>query len=143
MTEPVPQHAGYPATRLRRNRRTDFSRRLVQEHRLTVDDLIYPCFVHEAGSSTNGAPVQVASMPGVSRHTVDQLLAVAERCAHLPIAIADNNEGAEAEPAAAFNHLRNAVNLHHVLNVFHFLLVAPVLAGGTLASTRCFQPCIS
>ena len=87
MTEPVPHHAGYPATRVRRNRRTDFSRRLVQEHRLTVDDLIYPCFVHEAGSSTNGAPVQVASMPGVSRHTVDQLLAVAERCATLRIPV--------------------------------------------------------
>ena len=87
MTEPVPHHAGYPATRLRRNRRTDFSRRLVQEHRLTVDDLIYPCFVHEAGSSAKGAPVPVASMPGVSRHTVDQLLAVAERCATLRIPV--------------------------------------------------------
>ena len=87
MTEPVPHHAGYPATRLRRNRRTDFSRRLVQEHRLTVDDLIYPCFVHEAGGSGKGAPVPVPSMPGVSRHTVDQLLAVAERCAtlHIPV----------------------------------------------------------
>ena len=87
MTEPVPHHAGYPATRLRRNRRTDFSRRLVQEHRLTVDDLIYPCFVHEAGGSGKGLPVPVPSMPGVSRHTVDQLLAVAERCATLRIPV--------------------------------------------------------
>jgi len=75
----------YPATRLRRNRRTDFGRRLVQEHRLTVDDLIYPCFVHDAGpqSSSVGspAPVAVASMPGVFRYTIDQLLSVAEKCA--------------------------------------------------------------
>jgi porphobilinogen synthase len=86
MTDPVARHIGYPATRLRRNRRTDFSRRLVQEHRLTVDDLIYPCFVHEA-TRGSGGPVPVASMPGVNRHTVDQLLAVAERCAGLRIPV--------------------------------------------------------
>jgi porphobilinogen synthase len=86
MTDPVAHHGGYPATRLRRNRRTDFSRRLVQEHRLTVDDLIYPCFVHEAGGGKS-RPVPVASMPGVSRYTVDQLLAVAERCVGLRIPV--------------------------------------------------------
>jgi porphobilinogen synthase len=86
MTDPVAHRAGYPATRLRRNRRTEFSRRLVQEHRLTVDDLIYPCFVHEAGGG-NRAPVPVASMPGVSRYSIDQLLAVAERCAKLRIPV--------------------------------------------------------
>ena len=75
----LPRQAAFPATRLRRNRRDDFSRRLVQEHRLTVDDLIYPCFVHDAGSSRS-EPVPVASMPGVSRYSIDQLLAVAERC---------------------------------------------------------------
>ena len=86
MKPPSPLHAGFPATRLRRNRRDDFSRRLVQEHRLTVDDLIYPCFVHDAGAS-KGGPVPVASMPGVSRHTIEQLLAVAERCANLRIPV--------------------------------------------------------
>jgi porphobilinogen synthase len=80
-------HAAYPAIRLRRNRRTDFSRRLVQEHRLTVDNLIYPCFVHEANGAGKGAPVPVPSMPGVSRHTIDQLLAVAERCVRLRIPV--------------------------------------------------------
>ena len=38
-------NAPYPASRPRRLRRTDFSRRLVREHQLTVDDLIYPVFV--------------------------------------------------------------------------------------------------
>jgi porphobilinogen synthase len=68
---------------LRRNRRSDFSRRLVQEHRLTIDDLIYPCFVHEGtggGRTAVSPPLPVASMPGVHRHTVEQLLAVAEAC---------------------------------------------------------------
>jgi porphobilinogen synthase len=71
---------------LRRNRRDDFSRRLVQEHRLTVDDLIYPCFVHDAGGSGRD-PLPVASMPGVSRYSIDQLLAVAERCMTLRIPV--------------------------------------------------------
>ncbi|HEV8069633.1 MAG TPA: porphobilinogen synthase, partial [Planctomycetaceae bacterium] len=44
----VPQNPGqFPETRLRRNRRTAWSRRLVAEHRLSVDDLIWPIFVHE------------------------------------------------------------------------------------------------
>ncbi|MBA3477644.1 MAG: porphobilinogen synthase [Lautropia sp.] len=89
--------AAYPATRLRRNRRSDFSRRLVQEHRLTADDLIYPCFVHEADAApgaagpasagSRSAPVPVASMPGVCRYTIEQLLPVAEKCARLRIPV--------------------------------------------------------
>jgi porphobilinogen synthase len=70
----------FPALRLRRNRRDDFSRRLVQEHRLTADDLIYPVFVHDAQGAAARDPVPVPSMPGVHRHTIDQLMAVAERC---------------------------------------------------------------
>ena len=85
MTDASPHSPRYPATRMRRNRRSDFSRRLVQEHRLTVDDLIYPCFVHEGDPDRGGAgrspPVPVASMPGVHRHTIEQLLGVAENCA--------------------------------------------------------------
>ena len=97
MTEHPSFFAAYPATRLRRNRRSDFSRRLVQENRLTVNDLIYPCFVHEAGSgggarsgasaASRSAPVPVASMPGVCRYTIEQLLPVAERCARLGIPV--------------------------------------------------------
>lgn len=60
----------YPHTRLRRLRYRDFSRRLTAETRLSVDDLIYPMFVIE-GESRREA---VASMPGIERMTVDELL---------------------------------------------------------------------
>ena len=51
----------FPATRLRRNRFDDFSRRLVREHQLTADDLILPVFVTEG----KGYREDVSSMPGV------------------------------------------------------------------------------
>ena len=66
----------YPQTRLRRMRHDDFSRRLMREHTLTVDDLIYPVFVL-AGEGRSEA---VVSMPGVERLSLDRLLAVAARC---------------------------------------------------------------
>ncbi len=59
----------FPSTRLRRNRRTDWSRRLVAESRLSVDDLIWPVFVHDGAAKR--APVP--SMPGVQRLSVDLL----------------------------------------------------------------------
>jgi len=62
-------------------RRDDFSRRLVREHRLTADDLIYPVFVFEGKSATQPVP----SMPGVERMTVDRLLPLAEECLKLRI----------------------------------------------------------
>ena len=71
----------YPATRLRRMRRDDFSRRLVREHRLTSDDLIYPVFVREG----NRVREPVASMPGVERVSIDALLAIAETALGLGI----------------------------------------------------------
>lgn len=77
----------FPGTRLRRNRRTDFARRLVQEHHLRTDDLIYPVFVHEAQGDATREPVPVGSMPGVFRHTIDQLLQVAEDCVSLGIPV--------------------------------------------------------
>ena len=55
-------------------RRDDFSRRLMREHTLTADDLIYPVFVLEGANRTEG----VASMPGVERMSLDRLLPVAE-----------------------------------------------------------------
>jgi len=64
----------FPRTRLRRMRRDDFSRRLVREHRLTVDDLIEPVFVIEGKNHAE----PVASMPGVTRVTIDLLLKQAE-----------------------------------------------------------------
>lgn len=60
----------YPATRMRRNRMKDFSRRLVAENKVSVDDLIWPLFVIE-GQQTSEA---VASMPGVNRYSIDVLI---------------------------------------------------------------------
>ncbi len=64
----------FPHTRMRRMRRDDFSRRLMREHRLTVDDLIEPVFVIEGKNHAE----PVASMPGVTRVTIDLLLKQAE-----------------------------------------------------------------
>lgn len=60
----------FPLTRMRRMRYSDFSRRLMRENALTVDDLIYPMFVTE-GSNQRQA---IASMPGVERLSLDLLL---------------------------------------------------------------------
>ena len=73
----------FPAVRMRRMRRDDFSRRLMREHRLTADDLIYPVFVLDG----KGLTQKVASMPGVERMTVDRLLPVAEECVKLRIPV--------------------------------------------------------
>jgi porphobilinogen synthase len=69
----------FPRTRLRRLRHDDFSRRLMREHRLTVDDLIEPVFVIEGKNHAE----PVASMPGVTRVTIDLLLKQAEAWARL------------------------------------------------------------
>ena len=69
------------AVRMRRNRRTAWSRRLVREQTLTVDDLIWPVFVIEG--KTGSQPI--ASMPGVSRLTIDALLAEVEEAVKLGI----------------------------------------------------------
>ena len=66
----TPTHRAFPATRLRRNRASDFSRRLVRENRLSVDNLIYPVFVLEG----EGQRETVASMPGVERLSIDLLV---------------------------------------------------------------------
>jgi len=71
----------FPSTRLRRTRAHDFSRRLVREHTLTADDLIYPMFVIEG----SGRREAVASMPGIERLSVDELIRDAERAAALGI----------------------------------------------------------
>ena len=73
----------YPATRPRRLRRDDFSRRLVRENRLGADDLIYPVFVQEGKAQRHAVP----SMPGVERLTIDLLLPVAERCVSLGVPV--------------------------------------------------------
>jgi porphobilinogen synthase len=71
----------FPERRQRRMRRDDFSRRLMREHRLSSDDLIYPAFVLDG--SRREEPV--LSLPGISRKSIDLLLADAERCVMLGV----------------------------------------------------------
>ena len=71
----------FPFTRLRRNRRTEWSRRLVREHEVTVNDLIWPVFVVEG----TGQRVPVASMPGVTRYSVDVFVEEARKAVDLGI----------------------------------------------------------
>jgi len=73
----------FPAVRMRRMRRDEFSRRLMRESVLTPNDLIYPVFVLDGKARTE----KVASMPGVERMTVDQLLPLAEQCLRLRIPV--------------------------------------------------------
>ena len=76
------QFAGkFPERRQRRMRRDDFSRRLMRENRLSSDDLIYPVFVLDG----KGREESVASLPGISRKSVDLLLTEAEKCVSLGI----------------------------------------------------------
>jgi porphobilinogen synthase len=79
-SDPMPAGA-FPAVRMRRNRRTDWSRRLVAEHVLTPSDLIWPMFVVE-GSNRR---VPVPSMPGVERLSVDLIVASAEEALRIGI----------------------------------------------------------
>jgi porphobilinogen synthase len=82
MEEPPMHFAGdFPDRRMRRMRRDDFSRRLMREHTLATSNLIYPVFV------VDGSRVEqpVASLPGVSRKSLDLLLAEAESCVRLGI----------------------------------------------------------
>ncbi|WP_299345544.1 porphobilinogen synthase [uncultured Pseudoxanthomonas sp.] len=74
----------YPYTRPRRMRRDEFSRRLMREHVLTTNDLIYPVFVHEEKGR-----VPVASMPGVERLSIDELLRVGEEALELGVPVLD------------------------------------------------------
>ncbi len=76
-----PVQSAFPATRMRRMRRDDFSRRLMREHRLSTDDLIYPVFVLEGENIAQ----PVASMPGVSRTSLDGLLRTAEEAVSLGV----------------------------------------------------------
>ncbi len=67
--------------RMRRNRRADWTRRMVREHGLTTDDLIWPLFVMDGDNARQAVP----SMPGVERLSVDQVAREAERAAKLAI----------------------------------------------------------
>jgi porphobilinogen synthase len=73
----------FPSVRMRRMRRDDFSRRLMREHELGVSDLIYPVFILDGAQRRE----PVASMPGIERLSLDQLLPVAEECLRLGIPV--------------------------------------------------------
>jgi porphobilinogen synthase len=73
--------ARYPSTRLRRNRRTDWSRRLVAEQTLSTNDLIWPVFIIEG----EGRRIGVDAMPGVDRLSIDLVVKAAEEAAALGI----------------------------------------------------------
>ncbi len=69
MSDSTP-HPAYPRTRMRRTRASDWSRRLVRENTLTVNDLIWPVFVQEG----EGLRTPISSMPGVCRYSIDTLV---------------------------------------------------------------------
>ena len=83
MTNSTSYYAPYPAGRPRRLRRDAFTRNLVRENALTVNDLIYPVFVLDGA----GRREAVGSMPGVERLSLDLLLPVAEECVKLGIPV--------------------------------------------------------
>ncbi len=73
--------AAYPRTRLRRNRTSEWTRRLVAENAVTVNDLIWPVFVLEGKKVSE----PIASMPGVHRWSLDLLLKEVEKAAELKV----------------------------------------------------------
>jgi porphobilinogen synthase len=83
MTGPrLPADPGrYPGTRMRRNRRHDWSRRLVEENSLSANDFIWPVFVHD-GDNTR---TPISSMPGVERLSIDLLVQAVAEAAELKI----------------------------------------------------------
>ncbi len=71
----------YPARRMRRMRKDDFTRRLMAENQLSVNDLIYPVFVLEGENQREA----ISSMPGVERKSIDLLLEEAQELVDLGI----------------------------------------------------------
>ncbi len=96
--------ASYPNTRLRRTRQFSWSRELVEEHRLSVSDLIWPVFVKPGHSQKT----EIASMPGVFRWSIDLLVKQIGQAAELGIpAIA---LFPETDPAKKTEDAREATN---------------------------------
>jgi porphobilinogen synthase len=74
---PTKPQGHFPATRMRRNRRTGWSRRLVQEHTLSVSDLIWPIFLTDGVNKR----LPIAAMPGVDRISIDLVAEAASEAA--------------------------------------------------------------
>lgn len=83
MTNKTHNFGGFPATRLRRSRMANWSRRLVAESTLSVDDLIWPIFVQDGDNTRNEVP----SMPGVERLTIDLAVEAAAKACNLGIPV--------------------------------------------------------
>lgn len=99
----------FPQTRPRRLRQSDWIRRLVAENRLTASDLIWPVFVQPGGRPE----AEIASMPGVFRHTVDQLIPLVAEASMLGIpAIAIFPE---TDPAKKTWEAEEAINPHNLV----------------------------
>ncbi|MFM2475744.1 porphobilinogen synthase [Celerinatantimonas sp. MCCC 1A17872] len=94
----------FPLRRMRRLRAHDFSRRLVAENQLTVDDLIYPMFVLEG----SGRVEEVSSMPGVFRYSIDELVKEVKECEALGIPLIDLFPYVEADKKSL--HAEEAYN---------------------------------
>ena len=71
----------FPTTRLRRNRSTEFIRKLVSENKIDTSDLIYPMFLIDGKNKIE----QINSMPGIARHSLDKFLQEAEEAHRLGI----------------------------------------------------------
>ena len=71
----------YPSTRLRRNRKTEWSRRLVSENRLSANDLIWPIFLTDGKNQKN----RIFTMPEVYRYSVDQIEKIVEKALKLKL----------------------------------------------------------
>ncbi len=110
MSNGIPPSLGtYPATRLRRNRKAAWLRRLVAENRLSVDDLIWTVFVEEG----NDRETEIPSMPGIRRYTPDRLVKAATEAVELGIpavALFPYVEGTRKDPTG-----REAINPENLM----------------------------
>ena len=102
--------ASFPGTRMRRMRRDDFSRRLVRENQLSVDDLIYPVFVLPGQNQTQDIP----SMPGIQRLSADLLNKYGQLCG-LVLARA---HAQTAEPALISGYLGKGKSFDEAMAAF-------------------------
>ena len=71
----------YPSLRMRRNRKSDWVRRLVSENNLTVNDLILPIFIREGKNKVES----IKTMPGIYRHSVDKVNYIVDKASKLNI----------------------------------------------------------
>ena len=76
----------YPSLRMRRNRKSDWVRKLVSENNLTVNDLILPIFIREGKNKIES----IKTMPGIYRHSVDKVNYIVDKASKLNIPLLAN-----------------------------------------------------